>query len=682
MGGVLQRIVLLREVPQPRSTALWIFATVGLQGVRSRRRRGGLSILRGLDDRQAVGRKPKPAPAKASTAAAKSPVAGAKSQASAYLTAKSKSRPATEPLDDGSDPFEVDTRAVVKAPPVRPKPAKGRMLRVVCPMCETPGFISPQLQGKEVKCCNSDCMMPIFTAPKPKEKPVRKSPGVRPPASSSRSRPSSWFWPWEEGCTSLSSRRRLPSRRRAWTHQRPPTGDGEQVDTPQLIAPSQTTTGLSRSLSTRFGTPRCQVEKYAQRNRDNRSKPYGRRMAAEAFAGAGRLDQAREQLADMRRVQGYVPYYEIEPLVMIAQALGEQGDADAARKTLDDALSKADLPAHGREPLDAASRLATALMADGRTEDARGVAGLADDSGTRGRAFALWRHALDTGSLDLNASAGRPYLHDMPSAQSVSVTLGLLAQGHSEDALAWARGSGEPGGARQRRRRGLGGSVGRCGTAGRRRSGAGVGQCSRRSAPADRASAGLGGGGGCAAVATRTPQQHRSACRARRPRSNRCRRPIRRSVCRRSERFTNRKAGPEPASPIRWNSRAPRWLLRTPLRSRRRPGISMRHGVRCSEPWRTCARRRPVPAATQALLDECERERSSVQSRLQSALDIDEDRVFLAFNRYRKQCGVLHEQATARFELQVSLLRRAAAFGVLAAALGRGRDAPATFRSC
>src|SRR5690349_12284001 len=107
----------------------------------------------------------KPAPQVKSTAAAKPQAAAAAGGAKSGAPTGAKRRPTPEELDDGTDPFEVDTRSIVKAPPVSPKPAKGRMQRVVCPMCETPGFISPQQVGKEVKCCNPQCLMPVFTVP-------------------------------------------------------------------------------------------------------------------------------------------------------------------------------------------------------------------------------------------------------------------------------------------------------------------------------------------------------------------------------------------------------------------------------------------------------------------------------------------------------------------------------------
>src|SRR5262249_16223846 len=51
-----------------------------------------------------------------------------------------------------------------------------KTLEVKCPMCETKGFISPKAAGKLVKCCNPECMVPIFTAPVVEKKQVPAPP--------------------------------------------------------------------------------------------------------------------------------------------------------------------------------------------------------------------------------------------------------------------------------------------------------------------------------------------------------------------------------------------------------------------------------------------------------------------------------------------------------------------------
>lgn len=614
----------------------------------------------------------KPA-AKPAPAAAKTGGAGAKPQASSVAAggkpgapaAAAKTRPTPEELDDGSDPFEVDTRAVVKAPPVSPKPAKGRMVRVQCPMCETPGFITPQLQGKEVKCCNPQCLMPIFTAPKPKEAPVDEAP--------KRSVASIIF--------AVSAVVLIAGVGGALYHfvlkeegpkgaVKGPTGvptpapqaptDGKSIlvaETPK--GPDAPTTVSDDEIRT---TSLVEIEKAAQQSRNNRSKPFARRLAAEAFAASGQFDRAREQLADMQRVSGYAPYFEVAPLVMIATGLADAGDTAGAKATLDDALSKADFPQHGRDALEGAGQLATALVIAGRADEARRVAALADDPGTRGRAFVLWQDALETGSLDLNTPATRPYLFDMPSAQWVCVTQALLARGHVAEALAWAR-SSESAAIRDNALAAWAGGVAR---------GAPVADAGDPApAPVTEVLPELSATAQAriwAAVAEARQVQGAAAAAA--------------ECLSRATAALDQVAAP-PTMPVPslkaiYDSEGqPRAGLpdTAELHSaalaaadiaqvRASGGDAAAASTALGRSLAFLRATAPSPVATQALLDACDTGRAQLESDLQTVLGIEKSRVFLAFNRYRKQCGVLHELAERRFELQVQLLRRAAAFGL------------------
>ncbi|MCA9052993.1 MAG: hypothetical protein KDA75_04105, partial [Planctomycetaceae bacterium] len=113
----------------------------------------------------------KAAPPSAAAAESKGPPA---KPTAAAKTKSSASKAAG--VDTGGDPFDVDTSAARKATPVRPRPAKGCMIRVTCPMCETPGFVSEAQIGKEVKCCNRECLVPVYVADAPQEKEPEPEP--------------------------------------------------------------------------------------------------------------------------------------------------------------------------------------------------------------------------------------------------------------------------------------------------------------------------------------------------------------------------------------------------------------------------------------------------------------------------------------------------------------------------
>jgi hypothetical protein len=109
------------------------------------------------------GAKPAPkaaaAPAKG---AAKPASAGAKPAAPAAKGAAAK--PATAGGAGDDFPFDTDVPSAKTAIQAMPNPSKGRTLQVVCPMCETEGYVPPTAAGKEVKCANTKCMVPVFKA--------------------------------------------------------------------------------------------------------------------------------------------------------------------------------------------------------------------------------------------------------------------------------------------------------------------------------------------------------------------------------------------------------------------------------------------------------------------------------------------------------------------------------------
>ena len=77
----------------------------------------------------------------------------------------------TKPTLPGDDlPFESELTTGKSAIPAMPNPTKQRTLQVICPMCDTPGYLPPTAAGQSVRCANSKCVMPVFTAPSEKKK--------------------------------------------------------------------------------------------------------------------------------------------------------------------------------------------------------------------------------------------------------------------------------------------------------------------------------------------------------------------------------------------------------------------------------------------------------------------------------------------------------------------------------
>lgn len=87
--------------------------------------------------------------------------------------AAAKPRPASQGIPgkrgqttvaDDDDPFGVGaTRVAGDVVQASPKPTRGRIHKVTCPMCDTAGFIPKSAAGRQVRCANEKCLVPIFT---------------------------------------------------------------------------------------------------------------------------------------------------------------------------------------------------------------------------------------------------------------------------------------------------------------------------------------------------------------------------------------------------------------------------------------------------------------------------------------------------------------------------------------
>ncbi|MFG0334053.1 MAG: tetratricopeptide repeat protein, partial [Maioricimonas sp. JB049] len=353
--------------------------------------------------------KPTPAAkAAAPTAPAKKPASGsaakpagkaAAAKAPAGSGTSAKRPAAAEEAADSGDPFDVDTAAMRKAFRVQPRPKKGCMVRVVCPMCDTPGFIPEKQQGKDVKCCNPECLVPVYTAPEPEpEEPEDEAPAAN------------WttriFW----GVAGTALVAGLIT-----VYMVVFNAEVEEID-PRAIPPvagnNDGENDLLDDLAGGRTKPEVVVEppvtpaeirdealpemvKAAQQRDNNRSKPFGRQQAAEAYALVGDLPKARQQLTRLADVGKTVPFYRIGPLVRIAGQQRKAGDLAGANATLDKAVAVASFPRVGRQPLDAVGNLAAALVINDRLDDAKRLVTGHSAGGSRGELSAMWQGALD-----------------------------------------------------------------------------------------------------------------------------------------------------------------------------------------------------------------------------------------------------------------------------------------------
>ncbi|MCA9027431.1 MAG: hypothetical protein KDA86_19635 [Planctomycetaceae bacterium] len=350
-----------------------------------------------------------------------------------------------EQPDPEDDPFDVDTSAAAQSPPVAPRPAKGRMIRVVCPMCETPGFISPKMQGRDVKCCNKDCMVPIFKAPLPQKKEeVQEEPRglfsatnltigtlVMAPLIAGLV----WFFMFRKS----GPEKYVPRERDVAEHEDAPGVVGAGInDAPPEALP----TDVKVSLTDLEKQALEQVVIAARVGIDNRSKPYCRRMSAQAFADVGDLKEAREQLSRLRALVSE-KFYQAEPLAAIAWQERATGDVSAASQTTTEAFDAAtDFPSVGRAAPAAAAAVAAVLATDGRIEDAQEVfrrLNRDDDKAlTRERVAALVQITDDLEMFDIDRILRYSSMDMAVDPLAVATATAIAAHGYWEQATNWS----------------------------------------------------------------------------------------------------------------------------------------------------------------------------------------------------------------------------------------------------
>ncbi len=399
------------------------------------------------------GAKPAPKPA---AGPAKSPASGAAKPAApvtaavkgpvpdkAPVAGTTRTRPSREPeperAEDTSDPFEVDPLAHKQAAQVSVKAGKGRTFEVKCPMCETVGFIAPLQAGKDVKCCNPSCRLPIFKSPKlppevvvEPEKPKGLSMlmltviGVVLVAAAGggvwyfvlRVEPKPVVGPVDPGPV-------VPE---------PPK--------PEPITPENVVVLPTKHIvSTVAEIKQISLDEIPKVTllRDIRNRSYGKQLVAEALLAAGDLAKAKEQLTSLGTSGSQ---YTVGPLAVLAQLQLEAGDKAGADASLKEAVAQsAKLPDVGRSPLEAVAMLAATLVRFDRTPEAVQLLGryAQKESEVRGTLALFWRASLDRGSFDLGKESSLSHLELCGKPLWVSTAVHLCRHGQWDQALAWAK---------------------------------------------------------------------------------------------------------------------------------------------------------------------------------------------------------------------------------------------------
>jgi hypothetical protein len=358
-----------------------------------------------------------------------------------------------------NDPFAVDPSVTHRAIPAAPKPTQKRPWRVSCPMCETPGFVPRQAAGREVKCANPQCLVPIFTAPAGKstsksDESLTASDGDTQTGgkrtlialmlllAAGASGGGFWYFnnsPSEtvsSGLTAESAQSGFGTPETPAVVAATPVDKTSKTATPDI--PPVTNNSEISIASIRKLAPELMIAA-AQEREENRSKPFCRQLTAEFFAGVGQVAQAQAELKQLTQVGPDLPHLHITTLVNLWQH--KQGPPPASPgPQLSEALQRsAKLTPTDPFAVDAIQALGRALIASGQTA-------LAETTIKRLWTPGLAQHLrLDqlqcrqAGTFTLSADKTRPVSLDDNSNPEPLIIAGLVATGHSEAALAWAR---------------------------------------------------------------------------------------------------------------------------------------------------------------------------------------------------------------------------------------------------
>jgi hypothetical protein len=360
------------------------------------------------------------------------------------------------------DPFDVSAPVGRTAHQLLPKPAKGKLHRVLCPMCETPGFSSIKVAGKEVRCANKDCLVPIFTAPalegvtptQPVADPVTEEkkgglsigmyvviavgataliggiawvtigPGFGSPSTAGLDAPY------------------VPPTPVPGTTPEMPNGSAT-TDPPQTGEQPATTTvaeSAGPSVAELMKSSMADMLKAAQTQNGNNQQVYCIAQVAETYVLLLDAAAAREQLEILQRIHSSQKHYCVLPLVELAWQQLSKGDAAGAGATASEAKQLAStLPGNGLLTLESLTELAAILVTLDRADEAESLFSDRELVHETEEFAELIVRARRVPNRGLSGVIGfRPAI-GWTSPVRVAVAFALAARGQGEKSLEWAR---------------------------------------------------------------------------------------------------------------------------------------------------------------------------------------------------------------------------------------------------
>lgn len=408
----------------------------------------------------------KPAAAKPVAPASKSSATPPPASKSATSKPASKPAPASRKSmldDDDDDPFssgedddpfaaatKQDAASKAKAIAVSPRKTKTHIEELKCPMCDTVGFVPENVSGKDVKCSNPKCPVPVFMAPKkfgapapiaaPPPKPKREGPSKKPlifaiiggVAFVAVVGLAVLFWPEPAGPKDNP----LPPLPNGTTIAGVPgvgekPDDRKQQDTAvvQAAAPALDVANVF-ALMEHHSLEEVLV-----------NKKFCRLRTATAYAVVHDVEKMREQFKALEQVDHTLPHFKIPALLALGWQQLATGDK-AAAKTADEALqATAAIGKGSRDTQEAVMDLAAFLVATGKVADAHKLLAehfVQDASTPFVVNLAYARHRRD---FDFDQETPGQTANPKCDWGDVGVTLILASEGLWNEAQQWAEGN-------------------------------------------------------------------------------------------------------------------------------------------------------------------------------------------------------------------------------------------------
>lgn len=356
--------------------------------------------------------------------------------------AKSGGPGSAPPGDDFPFDFEVPGKPAI---PALPNPTKQRAFKVICPMCDTPGYLPATAAGQDVKCANPKCVMPVFTAPAPKTETV----AVAPPRKASK-------LPMLIGLILVLGIAGGGIYAYMKSESKPKGLDADSIKELQgmtnIKKPADPNAGKNQGQKPKgkedgnaepVGLDKealiadvLKLMDGACKDGDRNTKASSRQLSAEACAVTGNQAAALKHLDQLMVVAKGLSYYRIMPRLDMFWADLAEGDPAKANASLAAAVAEVpNMPKQGRICYEIVGRLATALVAAGKTEDALAQISAVHSTDADAQ-FAARLQIVTDGVVGIPSDSYS--VLPWKSPLSVATTASLINRDQADLALKWA----------------------------------------------------------------------------------------------------------------------------------------------------------------------------------------------------------------------------------------------------